>query len=368
MKAPYDLIHVAIAAGEKKAALGTITTLVLAVQAGIHLSVAFTATLCMLGGLSSLTPLYPSLPKLLGALVFPGGLLAIIIAGGELVTSNMALVSAAALAQRVTPLRLLRNIGLVFVGNCAGCLLAALFFGLGSGLFDAEPYRSIVLRVALDKIDRGWSTSFFRGVGCNVLVCTAVYSSMAANDVVGKAAAVWPPITAMVFLGLEHVVVDMYAEPMGLMLGADASVWDMLSSSWLPVALGNALGALVISVPYWFAFARDAGQSRQSRGSSSVNAPGPGPGYVAGSTTCSASHSSCGGCEAPKGFAHTLPVAAAADASSGASTASGFFLADAARRRPSRGLADSDIVEMPEALLTSPVSGVDGTHTATTVL
>ena len=62
----------------------------------------------------------------------------------------------------------------------------AYFMAYEAGLFEHEPYKHAVISLAVKKMSHGWKEAFLRGVGCNWLVCLAVWLSMAANDVVGK--------------------------------------------------------------------------------------------------------------------------------------------------------------------------------------
>lgn len=150
---------------------------------------------------------------------------------------------------------MLRNCALVASGNVIGCLLVSGLLAKVGGLFEAgSPPQAALLIAVAEKLSRPWGTNVMRGVGCNILVSLAVYVSSAGTSVGDKAAAIWPPITAMVFIGFEHIVVDFAAAPLAVFCGADLSFWDVLISLWLPVALGNLGGALCIAIVYDCAF------------------------------------------------------------------------------------------------------------------
>jgi len=55
-------------------------------------------------------------------------------------------------------------------------------------------------------------------------------------------ASLWMPIATFVALGLEHSVANMFLIPLGMSLGADVTVWDLIANL-VSVTLGNAVGA-----------------------------------------------------------------------------------------------------------------------------
>ena len=252
---PADMFANSVAVGIAKARTKWSHVLVLSFQAGVYLSIAFVATLYAIAGL---TDFPPAIGRLLGALIFPFGLLLIAVAGGDLLTGNFLFLSTAVLARRVTPRNACVNWGIVALGNLLGCLFIAFLFGLGGEHFTAggEPL-AVVLRVAREKIDRRFTTNLIRGIGCNILVGAACYCAAAAETAAGKAAAIWPLITTMVFISQEHIVVDFFAEPLGLVCGLDASVVDVVFRSWLPVTMGNFIGAQVLAIPYWYVYSEN---------------------------------------------------------------------------------------------------------------
>ena len=88
---------------------------------------------------------------------------------------------------------LLRNWGIVFLGNLAGAVvLAALmaFFGqLNIGGGDLAVYTA---KVAAAKNGLPWMNAFVLGIFCNLMVCVAVYLANTAQDTAGKLLAILP--------------------------------------------------------------------------------------------------------------------------------------------------------------------------------
>jgi formate/nitrite transporter len=202
---------------------------------------------------------YSGLGRLLFAAVFPVGLMLVVVAGAELFTGNTAILVPGVLAGR-SPLRgLVRNWTLSYIGNFAGGVFVAYALSYLAGLCAAEPYLSAVRAMAVDKTNLSFMAAFWRGVGCNWLVCLAVWMACSAEDVAGKILAVWFPIMAFVGLGFEHSVANMFFIPNGMLYGAEVSVGRFLVRNLLPVTLGNIVGgAFFVGVISWWLYRRPA--------------------------------------------------------------------------------------------------------------
>jgi formate/nitrite transporter FocA (FNT family) len=91
---------------------------------------------------------------------------------------------------------------------------------------------------------------------CNVLVCLAVWLSLAARSIEGKVLAIVFPITAFVALGFEHCVANLYLIPIGMLSGAHVT-GPQLIGNILAVTLGNTVGGAALASAYWLALRRD---------------------------------------------------------------------------------------------------------------
>lgn len=95
----------------------------------------------------------------------------------------------------------------------------------------------------------GMAAGVYIGFGAHVfLLATA-----AAKDMAGKIFAIWFPIMMFGFAGFEHSVANMTYIPLGMFLGAEVSVGQLLIGNLLPVTIGNLIGGAVI-VPVWYYF------------------------------------------------------------------------------------------------------------------
>lgn len=63
------------------------------------------------------------------------------------------------------------------------------------------PWAAAVVNLANAKCSLGFTEALLRGIGCNWLVCLAVFAAAASTETIGKIAALWFPTMAFVALG-----------------------------------------------------------------------------------------------------------------------------------------------------------------------
>lgn len=244
---PAEIAALIETAGVAKAALPLhrLATLALLAGAFIGFGAAFWC-IAMAGADPGFGP-----HRVLGGVVFALGLILVVVGGAELFTGN-ALMVMAAVDRRITLAALLRNWGVVYLGNLGGAVGLALAFGL-SGLLDG-PMGDVAAKAAGTKAALPALEAFVRGALCNALVCLAVWLSFAARSATDKILAVLWPVAGFVTLGLEHSVANMFLFPAGLWAGTEAPVAAMLANlAW--VSLGNiAGGAGGVALAYRYAY------------------------------------------------------------------------------------------------------------------
>ncbi|CAE6359262.1 unnamed protein product [Rhizoctonia solani] len=271
--------------------------------AGVFLSFGGLLHVIVSGGSAGLTSANPGLVKLLGGLVFPIGLVMIVLQGQELLTSNMMTVPML-LVKRAAPWwSLPMNWLLVLFGNLtgslffAGVLLPAFFLRshtqpmcavscckLASLIVSLVSLMLIISTQSSHKaMDPHWHQIFLRGIGCNWLVCIAVWQAMAATDVISKIVAIFIPIFTFVAAGFDHVpayltCIYRFFIPLGIMMGANMTVADYVKKSLIASFLGNVVGALLVALPFMYFFnpqfereSRDLEEQGSSSGSSLVD-------------------------------------------------------------------------------------------------
>jgi formate transporter len=192
------------------------------------------------------------LGRLVAGLAFSLGLFMLVVAGGELFTGNNFMVLAYASGK--VPIRaMLRNWAVVYAANAAGAILLAVLIH-SSGVLQGTGVKATAIKIAEAKAHLGPATAFVRGILCNVLVCLAVWLSVSARSVEGKAIAIAFPISAFVALGFEHCVANFYLLPLGMLSGAQVSLGD-LAANLVPVTLGNTLGGVAVACAYHLVYA-----------------------------------------------------------------------------------------------------------------
>lgn len=153
---------------------------------------------------------------------------------------------------------------------------------IDGGIFNASPYKEEVIAFAIKKqVAPQWHEIFLRAIGCNWLVCLALFLRTQAKDLGSKVIGLWLPIFSFVALGLDHVIANMFFIPLGIwlhtpgltvglyiwkgkvpvpyILGYFPTWWLKLQANEpqgiIPTTLGNILGGgLFCGVYYWYMY------------------------------------------------------------------------------------------------------------------
>jgi formate/nitrite transporter len=245
--APGDIARRVEAANVQRAALPTRVLILLGLLGGLY--IGFGGALATLALTDSGLGYGPG--RLAAGMAFSLGLLLLVVAGGELFTGNNLMVLALA-SRKISLHAVLRNWSLAFLANAAGALLLALVIW-GSGVLDGNNMAATASRIAETKAHLGAGTAFLRGTLCNMLVCLAVWLSVAARSVEGKAVAIAFPISAFVALGFEHSIANFYLLGVGMLIGADVSLLNA-GSNIAFVTVGNTLGGVAVALAYYFVY------------------------------------------------------------------------------------------------------------------
>lgn len=262
---PQEIAQTAAQTGAKKTRRTWDKVLVSAFLAGAYIAFGGLVAIVVSSGLDPET--WGTLPTLFTGATFTLGLVLVLIAGSDLATGNMALVPLGAMRGKIGVGDVAKNLSLVLVGNLIGALLVAYFLAVqtgvigdadatGTGALTYERLASISEGKALG--ESAWQT-FLRAVGCNWLVCLAVWMSLAAKEVSGKILAIFFPIMAFVAMGFDHVVANMFFLPAAIFAGVPDIGWGDVLLNWLLAGAGNLVGAVVfVATSYWYLFLKDA--------------------------------------------------------------------------------------------------------------
>ncbi len=198
--------------------------------------------------------------RVLGGVVFSLGLLLVVVAGAELFTGNNLL--AMAWADGCMSTRdVLTNWVVVCLANFVGAVgLAAIVYLSGHTAMNGGAVGKTYLAIAAAKSSLSLTEAFFRGMLCNVLVCMAVWMTLAGRSVMDKFIAIVFPISAFVAAGFEHSIANMYLLPLAEMLKAGAGQPVELAWLWrnlVPVIAGNLVGgSVLVALVYYVIYLR----------------------------------------------------------------------------------------------------------------
>ncbi len=269
---PPEMAQVASETGAKKIHRTWDRVLVSAFLGGAYIAFGALVAITVSSGLDPAT--WGTLPTLFMGAAFTLGLVLVLVAGSDLATGNMMLVPLGAMQGRLSTGDVAKNLTLVLLGNLLGALFVAYFLAVqtgviggpgasGSAALTHDRLASIAEAKALHETP--WQV-FLRGVGCNWLVCLAVWMSLAATTISGKVLAIFLPVMAFVAMGFDHVVANMFFLPAALFAGVPDLGWDHVLVNWLLAGLGNLVGAVVfVSTSYWYLVLRDQPAERPSR-------------------------------------------------------------------------------------------------------
>jgi formate transporter len=239
--APGDIARRLEAINVTRAGLSVRRLILLGLVGGIYISFG--------GALATLVltdnTLGYGLGRLAAGLSFSLGLIMLVLAGGELFTGNNLMVLALA-GRKIAGRAMLRNWAIVYPANAAGAVLLAFAIHY-SGVLEGNGVKATAVKIAEAKAQLDAPTAFLRGVLCNMLVCLAVWLSVAARSVEGKVIAIAFPISAFVALGFEHCVANFYLLTIGLLSGAKVTAVEFIGNI-TSVTIGNTLGGIVLAV------------------------------------------------------------------------------------------------------------------------
>jgi formate/nitrite transporter len=261
---PHEMAHAAAETGAKKTHRSWDRVLVSAFLGGAYIAFGALVAITVSSGLDPAR--WGTLPTLFLGAAFTLGLVLVVIAGSDLATGNMMLVPLGALRGRIRIGDVVGNLTLVLVGNLIGAVFVAYFLAVQTGVIGHAgasgtaglTYDRLAAIAAAKATGESHWQVFLRGVGCNWLVCLAVWMSLAARSVSGKILAIFFPIMAFVAMGFDHVVANMFFLPAAIFVGVPHIGWGEVLLNWLFAGIGNLVGAVVfVSTSYWYLFLRD---------------------------------------------------------------------------------------------------------------
>ncbi|MBP6454610.1 putative formate transporter 1 [bioreactor metagenome] len=267
---PSEIVDYTEETGIKKAGMPVLRTLLLAFLAGVFIALASVGSNIISHDIENI-----GVAKYLAGLIFPTGLILVVIAGAELFTGNN-LISIAALSGKVKWSKYFWNLIMVWLGNLVGSVFIALLIYLSGQLnYTDGLLGAYTIKVAALKTSLSFTEAFASGILCNLLVCLAVWMSYSTKDIAGKALVIFFPIWLFIASGYEHSVANMYYLTAGLLAKNNPdlvlktgelmsfsaenlnnlTILNAFMDNLVPVTIGNLVGgALFIGALYWWAY------------------------------------------------------------------------------------------------------------------
>lgn len=220
------------------------------ILAGMYIAIGAIAYLKL-----SATTADPGVGEFLGALVFPVGIIAVILMQAELFTSDT-MIMISVYTRKIKFTKILRILIIILLSNLIGGIVIA-WLTDASSIFN-ETVMNLVLQKAVHKVNMPIGSLFTSAILCNIIVSTGVCLAYSCSDTISKIVASWLAITAFVLTGTEHVVANMYYLFIGYFGGADITLLD-IAYNLSVAALGNFVGGgiVVSGINYLVAYKYD---------------------------------------------------------------------------------------------------------------
>jgi len=245
---PVDVAAAMMDAGRRKLGLSPADLLIRGALAGGILAAA--TSLAFTGMVQTNQPL-------VGALIFPVGLILIVLLGLDLVTGSFGLVPLPWLERSTSSGAMLANWTYVFIGNLLGSIaygsllvVALTNFGTAAPAGVAAKIIAVAETKTLGYAAIGYAgliTVFVKAVLCNWMVCLAIVAAMTTSSTIGKIATAYMPVFIFFAQGFEHSVVNMFVIPAGMLMGAKVTLADWWLWNQIPVTLGNLVGGAIFT-------------------------------------------------------------------------------------------------------------------------
>ena len=245
---PIDLAEVMINTGRSKLALSPVDLVIRGGLAGAILAAATSL---------ALTGIVQTSQPLVGALIFPVGLILIVLLGLDLVTGSFGIVPLPWVDGESDAKGMVANWCWVFVGNLLGSVIYGALLAITLTNFGTAAPAGVAAKiiataeaktVAYEALGAaGMITVFVKAILCNWMVCLAVVAAMTTTSTIGKIACAYMPVFIFFAQGFEHSVVNMFLIPTGMMMGAKVTIAEWWIWNQIPVTLGNLVGGFVFT-------------------------------------------------------------------------------------------------------------------------
>ncbi|WP_353067244.1 formate/nitrite transporter family protein [Arcanobacterium hippocoleae] len=195
---------------------------------------------------------------LVAGLVFGIGLVLVVFAGANLLTSAMMALPHAAAGKMITWRRAWLAMILIFFGNLIGSVIFA-YLMAHSGIFDdGTAAREMLDYLVHSKTAKPTLALFIRGIFCNVLVCGGIWMASRTKNDCAKILILVLSIATFISAGFEHVVANMTTISLGMFLSIPDATFGGFAWNLLWVGLGNLVGGMLIVGGSYYVYAAPA--------------------------------------------------------------------------------------------------------------
>jgi formate/nitrite transporter len=268
---PAEIAEYTINTGVKKSTLPIAKMLMLGFLAGAFIALASEGS-----NIAGHTIESVGIAKLLAGVLFPAGLMFVVLCGGELFTGNCLIVMSC-LNGKSKWIDFAKNLFFVYIGNLIGSVfIAFLIYKSGQLNFTLGALGGYTIKTAAYKVNLTFTQAFCSAIMCNWLVCLAVWMAYGAKDMTGKIWGIFFPIFLFILSGFEHCVANMYYITAGMMAATnpdylkqaidvygvtETNLTNLNMSGFfiknlLPVTLGNMVGGgIFVGMIYYFIYA-----------------------------------------------------------------------------------------------------------------
>lgn len=226
-----------------------------AIAAGAFIAMGGILSLIVGFGFPEISAANPSMCKLLAGMMFPIGLILVVVLGAELFTGNNSMLIPAYMGRHYGLSAVLANWTLVYIGNFVGAVGFTYLLVYLVGLAASDPWHSAIIGIGMAKTSMPWGVVLLKGIGANWFVCLGVWLALSGHNLLEKAFGCWLPVMAFVVLGYEHSIANMFYLPLAMLEGAPVTIGECLWRNILPATIGNIIGgAVFVGCLHWYLY------------------------------------------------------------------------------------------------------------------
>jgi nitrite transporter NirC len=212
---------------------------------------------------------------LVQGLVFGVALTIVVVAGAELATSAMMILTQGVWRRVVRPGRAALVLLAVLVGNLLGSMVFAALVHASGVLVPGTPTGATLAGMIEHKAALTDGQLFVRGILCNLLVCLAIWCAGRLESEGARIAVVFACVMVFITSGFEHVVANMTTFSLGMFAGLPHATLGEFARNVLFVGLGNLVGgAVLVGAPYAYGGRGQAGHDEPAAAADGATARG----------------------------------------------------------------------------------------------